>query len=201
MSTGETKVVIATGNRGKLRELAVLLGDLGMTLVAQSDLDIEPAKETGASFVENALQKARHASAASGLPAIADDSGIVVDALDGRPGIHSARYAGPGASDEDNVDRLLQELDGISDRRAHFHCAAVFVARADDPEPLIAEARWHGEITTGKKGDGGFGYDPVFYVPECGCNSAELPADRKNQLSHRGKAFRELASLLRQRTV
>jgi XTP/dITP diphosphohydrolase len=197
LSAPERRVVVATGNIGKLREIEALMTDTGMEFVAQSELGVSPADETGSTFVENALQKARHAAAVTGLPAIADDSGIVVDALGGRPGVHSARYAGACASDEDNVERLLEELDGIEDRAAHFHCAAVYVASADDPQPVIAEASWHGQITTERKGAGGFGYDPVFFVPECGCNSAELPADRKNALSHRGQAFRELAERLR----
>lgn len=196
MSDQSRKVVIATGNRGKLEELAALLGDLGLRFVAQGDLGVEAAEETGSTFVENALLKARHASAETGFPAIADDSGIVVDALGGRPGIHSARYAGVGASDEDNLDKLLAELGSAKNRHAHFHCAAVYVRSADDRSPLVAEASWHGVITTEKRGTGGFGYDPVFFLPECGCTSAELPPARKNELSHRGMAFRRLAALL-----
>ena len=197
----KSQVVIATGNMGKLHELNVLLDGLGFEFAPQSEFGISPADETGTTFVENALQKARHAAALSRRPAIADDSGIVVDALDGRPGIYSARYAGSGASDEDNVDKLLSELQGIENRSAYFHCAAVFIRSADDPEPLVAEASWHGRISESRSGKGGFGYDPVFFVPECGCTSAELSAERKNGLSHRGLAFKSLAALLESATL
>jgi len=190
------KVVIATGNPGKLVELDSLLEGLGMEFVAQSELGVDGAEETGTTFVENALIKARHAAACTGLPAIADDSGIVVDALDGRPGVYSARYAGVGASDADNLDKLLEELDGVADRAAHFQCAAVYVPPDESREPLVAEASWHGVITTERRGAGGFGYDPVFFLPEFGCTSAELPRERKNELSHRGQAFRALKLLL-----
>ena len=196
MPLSSGRVVIATGNQGKLREIAELLAHLDLDCVAQSELGVAPGPETGVTFVENALQKARHASSLTGLPAIADDSGIVVNALDGRPGIYSARYAGEGASDEANVDKLLEELSGIDDRTAHFHCAAVCIRHAEDPQPYIAEASWHGLITQERLGTGGFGYDPVFHVPDCGCTSAELSAERKNELSHRGMAFRRLAELL-----
>ena len=196
MNDRNGKVVIATGNPGKLVELQGLLGDLGMELVAQSEFGVESAEETGTTFAENALLKARHAAACTGLPAIADDSGIVVDALDGRPGVYSARYAGTNATDEENVDKLLAELAGISNRSAHFHCAAVYVPSDDASEPLVVEAGWHGIITGGRRGSGGFGYDPVFFLPEFGCTSAELSRERKNELSHRGQAFRELKRLL-----
>ncbi len=189
-------IVIASGNAGKLAELEALLGGLGVELVAQGTLGVEPAEETGATFVDNALEKARHASRATGLPAIADDSGLVVAALDGRPGIHSARYAGPDATDDDNVIKLLEELRGVDERAAYFHCAAVFVRDADDPAPLVAEASWHGSISKEAKGTAGFGYDPVFYDPELGVNSAEMSAAQKNARSHRGKAARCLAELL-----
>ncbi|MDX1481235.1 MAG: RdgB/HAM1 family non-canonical purine NTP pyrophosphatase [Woeseiaceae bacterium] len=197
MSAATQRIVIATGNAGKLREIAALLGSLDVSLVRQSELGVSPAAETADSFTGNALQKARHAAAATGLAAIADDSGLVVEALGGRPGIHSARYAGVGASDEENLDKLLRELQGIDDRSAYFHCAAVYLRNADDEDPVVVEASWPGEITTARRGSGGFGYDPVFFVPELGCTSAELSADRKNQLSHRGQAFRELAARLR----
>ncbi len=195
MGHADKRVVIATGNPGKLVELDSLLEGLGMEFVAQSELGVEGAEETGHTFVDNALLKARHAAAATGLPAIADDSGIVVDALDGRPGVYSARYAGVDASDADNVDKLLEELAGIDDRAAHFHCAAVFV-RPDSDDTVVAEASWHGVITTERRGSGGFGYDPVFFLPEYGCTSAELSRERKNELSHRGQAFRALRALL-----
>ena len=191
-------IVIATGNPGKLREIEVLLDELSVRLVAQSELGVQPGPETGDTFVANAIQKAGHAADATGFPVIADDSGIVVDSLDGRPGIFSARYAGPEASDEQNVDKLLRELEGIDDRAAHFHCAAVYLRRSDDPRPVIAEASWHGVISRERSGDGGFGYDPVFYLPDRGCTSAELPAAEKNALSHRGMAFRALRDQLRE---
>lgn len=191
------KVVIATGNPGKLVELDSLLEGLGMQLIAQSELGVEGAEETGTTFVANALLKARHAAKRTGLPTIADDSGIVVDALGGRPGVYSARYAGADASDADNVDKLLEELDGVDNRAAYFHCAAVYVdPAAENGEPSVAEASWHGIITTERQGTGGFGYDPVFFLPEYGCTSAELSRERKNELSHRGQAFRQLKVLL-----
>jgi len=196
MSGAPQRIVIATGNAGKLREIEVLLADLGVSVVAQSELGVEPGPETGDTFIANAIQKAEHAARETGLPAIADDSGLVVDALDGRPGIFSARYAGPDASDEDNVDKLLEALADAEQRAAHFHCAAVYLRCADDPDPVIAEASWHGSISNERRGDGGFGYDPVFYVPEAGCHSAELEAADKNARSHRGMAFRALKQKL-----
>ncbi|MDH4109461.1 MAG: RdgB/HAM1 family non-canonical purine NTP pyrophosphatase [Gammaproteobacteria bacterium] len=197
MPRSHTKIVIATGNRGKLREIASLLADLGVEVVAQADLGVAPPEETGTTFVENALQKARHAARATGLPAIADDSGLVVAALDGRPGVWSARYAGPAADDAANNAKLLRELEGVRDRSAHFHCAAVFVRDENDPEPVITEASWHGEIAAAEEGTGGFGYDPLFRVPGRGCTSAELTAEEKNALSHRGQAMRALHDRLR----
>ena len=190
------KIVIATGNAGKLREIQALLADLGISVVSQSSLGVRPPEETGLTFVDNALQKARHAARLTGLPAIADDSGLVVAALDGRPGIYSARYAGPNATDEENVDKLLRELDTVSDRDAYFHCAAVFVRDAEDTKPIIAEASWHGRISHERRGVGGFGYDPVFFDPAAGCNSAEMSDDDKNLRSHRGRAVRRLAEML-----
>lgn len=193
------KIVMASGNAGKLREIARILGELGITVVPQSELGISDAEETGSTFVENALLKARHAATASGLPAIADDSGLAVDALDGRPGVYSARYSGPEADPEKNIDRLLAELDGVPDeqRGATFHCAACYV-RPDQTEPLIAEGEWRGAILHERQGDGGFGYDPVFFDPELGHSAAELGAAEKNARSHRGLALQELARLLRE---
>lgn len=193
------KVVLATGNPGKVREIQRILGDLGVTVVPQSELGVSDAEETGTSFVENALIKARHASRMTGLPAIADDSGLVVDALDGRPGVYSARYSGADATDESNIDKLLRELQGVPDeqRTAAFHCCAVFVS-ADDATSLVAEGRWPGRILEQRRGTGGFGYDPVFFDPECGRTAAELGPDLKNALSHRGKALTALADMLRQ---
>jgi len=188
---------MASGNTGKLREIARILADLDIEVVPQSDFGISDADETGTTFVENALIKARHAVESTGLPAIADDSGIAVDALGGRPGVHSARYAGPEATDADNNARLLAELDGVpeAERGAAFHCVACFVA-PDRDEPIVAAGEWRGRILLEPRGEGGFGYDPLFLVPELGCSSAELSAAEKNRRSHRGKALRELARKL-----
>ena len=191
-------IVMASGNAGKIREIGELLADLDVEIVPQSKYGVVDADETGTTFEENAIIKARHAGAATGLPAIADDSGLSVDALDGRPGVYSARYAGPGASDDDNIDKLLTELDGVATRGAAFHCVACFVD-ADNGEPLLARGSWRGEILTARRGDGGFGYDPVFLVPELGKASAELSPDEKNARSHRGKALKILAAALRAR--
>jgi XTP/dITP diphosphohydrolase len=194
-------VVIATGNRGKLREIQSLLAPLGIEVCAQTDFGIDEALEDGDSFVANALIKARHAAQLTGLPAIADDSGLAVDVLCGAPGVYSARYAGPQASDDDNIDKLLRELQGRPDaeRGAGFHCAAVFVASADDESPLIEEGVWHGRIVEARRGAGGFGYDPVFFDPELALIAAELSAADKNARSHRGKAFRALCAELAER--
>ncbi len=188
------KIVMASGNAGKIREIARILSDLDVEIVPQSAFGVPDADETGTTFVENSVIKARHAAQLTGLPAIADDSGLSVDALDGRPGVWSARYAGAGATDDDNVDKLLDELDGVSDRGAAFHCVASFVMDADS-EPLIGEGEWRGSILAERRGTNGFGYDPVFLDPESGVASAELTPDDKNARSHRGKA---LAALVRQ---
>jgi XTP/dITP diphosphohydrolase len=191
---------MASGNRGKLREIARILADLSFTVVPQAEFGVADAEETGDTFVENALIKARHAAAATGLPAIADDSGLAVDALRGRPGVFSARYAGADASDDANIDKLLQELDEVADadRGATFHCVACYV-EPDAEEVIIAEGSWRGSIARERKGEGGFGYDPVFIDAETGIVSAELSADEKNNRSHRGKALVELARLLQSR--
>lgn len=191
-------VVVATGNRGKLQEIRRLLAGLDLALSPQSAFAIGSPEETGASFLENALIKARHASAVAGLPAIADDSGLAVAALQGRPGIHSARYAAPQATDAGNIEKLLRELEGLSgdERSASFHCVAVFVAAPDDPAPLVAEGVWPGRILESPRGRGGFGYDPVFYDPVMARSAAEMSATEKNGVSHRGRAFRRLAELL-----
>lgn len=188
---------MASGNRGKLREIARILADLDFTVVPQSDFNVSEAVESGDTFVANALIKAQHAAAATGLPAIADDSGLAVDALQGRPGVFSARYAGPAASDAANIDKLLLELEQVDDanRGATFHCAACFVT-PDSDDALIAEGSWRGSIARERIGDGGFGYDPVFIDAELGVTSAQLTAEEKNQRSHRGKALAELARLL-----
>jgi XTP/dITP diphosphohydrolase len=188
------RIVVATGNAGKLAELRDLLGADGLDLISQRDLGIGDVEETGASFVENALIKARHAARLSGLPALADDSGLLVDALGGAPGLHTARYAGPGASAADNIGKLLAALRGVPDaaRGARFHACVVLLRRADDPLPLIATGDWHGRILDAPRGAGGFGYDPVFFDPERGQAAAEMPEPLKNRISHRGRAIAAL---------
>jgi XTP/dITP diphosphohydrolase len=189
-------VVLASGNPGKAREITRLLEHLQITIVPQSDYGVVEAEETGTTFEENALIKARHAASATGLPAIADDSGLSVHALGGRPGVYSARYAGVGASDDDNIDKLLEELAGNDDRAAVFHCVACFVMPDDDEPPIIAYGSWHGDILAERRGSGGFGYDPVFLDRASGQASAELSAEEKNACSHRGQALRELANAI-----
>jgi XTP/dITP diphosphohydrolase len=191
-----TTVVLASNNPGKAREITRLLEHLQITIVPQADYGVVEAEETGTTFEENALIKARHAALATGLPAIADDSGLAVHALGGRPGVYSARYAGSDASDDANIDKLLEELANSDDRAAAFHCVACFVTPGSEAPPLIAYGSWHGEILRQRRGTGGFGYDPVFLDPESGRASAELTADEKNSRSHRGQALRELAELL-----
>lgn len=190
-------LVLASGNQGKLRELASMLEPLGWTVWPQSDWDMPEAVEDGLSFVENALIKARHAARLAGLPSLADDSGLVVDALGGAPGIYSARYAGDGG-DEANCDKLLHAMRDVPDaeRCAHFYCAMALVHHADDPAPLIAIGRWDGFITRQPSGSGGFGYDPLFAVPGENCTSAELAPDVKNSMSHRGRALRAMCGLM-----
>lgn len=192
------RAVVATGNEGKLREISEILGVLDCEYIPQGRLGIISAAETGATFAENAMIKARHAAAESGMPAIADDSGLVVDALQGRPGIHSARYAGSDATDDDNLDKLLAEMRDIpkARRSAHFHCSAVWVSPDGACEPIVAEAQWHGRILAERRGGGGFGYDPVFFDPTAGLSAAEMNPEQKNRRSHRGKAFRRLAEML-----
>ena len=193
------RVVLASANLGKLRELGVLLGEFDFELVPQSNFPIGVPDETGTSFEENALLKARYAAAGTGLAAIADDSGIAVDALQGAPGIFSARYAGGGARDEDNVNKLLWEMKGVPEgqRCARFECVVVFVRGPQDPSPLIGHGTWHGRVLFEPRGMNGFGYDPVFYVPEQGCACAELSPTTKNAISHRGQAIRQLLARLR----
>jgi XTP/dITP diphosphohydrolase len=195
------RLVVATGNAGKLAELRELLAGLPLELVAQSALGIGEIEETGVSFVENALLKARHASRASGLPALADDSGLLVDALDGAPGLHTARYAGPGASAADNIAKLLEALRGVPEERrgAHFHAVLVLLRHPEDPAPLVASGRWRGRILDAPRGAGGFGYDPVFLDPEHGLSAAEMPASLKNRISHRGRALAALKAELASR--
>ena len=192
------KIVMASGNAGKLREISRILVDFDITVISQADLAVSNAIENGDTFTANAIIKARHAAIATGLPAIADDSGLVVDALGGKPGVHSARYSGPGASDDSNIDKLLQELRDAddADRGAAFHCVACYVAQ-EDSEPLIAQGEWRGVILRERRGNGGFGYDPVFFDQEHGLSAAEMSSDEKNRRSHRGKA---LAGLIQQLT-
>ncbi len=198
LSTSQN-IVLASGNLGKIKEIQAILEHY--PIVAQSAFNITEAEETGSTFVENAIIKARHAAFHSKLPAIADDSGIVVDALKGAPGVISARYAGVGANDQDNVQKLLVALEGVPEdqRTARFICVMVFMEHADDPTPLIAQGVWEGLITTQAVGSQGFGYDPVFWVPSEQCTSAELPATVKNALSHRGQALRHLSNLIQAR--
>ncbi|HTM70310.1 MAG TPA: RdgB/HAM1 family non-canonical purine NTP pyrophosphatase [Luteimonas sp.] len=185
------EIVLASGNAGKLAELRGLLAGSGHVLRAQSEFGIADADETGLSFVENALLKARHASAATGLPALADDSGLCVDALGGAPGLYSARYGGVHGDDARNIARLLGELRDVVDeeRTARFHCALALLRSADDPRPLVAEGSWEGRILHAPRGAAGFGYDPVFLDPEHGCSAAELDPVVKNRISHRGRAL------------
>jgi XTP/dITP diphosphohydrolase len=187
------RLVIASANSGKLAELHRLLAPLGWDVVSQQALGVPPAAEPHATFLENALAKARHAAAATELPALADDSGICVAALGGAPGVLSARFAGEPADDGRNNAELLRRLDGVADRRAHYTCVLVAVRAADDPEPIVADARWFGEVLVAPRGRGGFGYDPLFLLPELGRTAAELSAEEKNRVSHRGQAMAELA--------
>jgi XTP/dITP diphosphohydrolase len=193
------RVVLATGNPGKLREMRAILAGHDLEIVAQTELGIEPPVEDGDSFAANALIKARHAAAAAGLPAIADDSGLEVDALGGRPGLRSARYAGPQSDDRANNERLLAELAGVpaEGRGARYRCAMTFVRHADDPAPIVAEAQWPGRIGFEARGAGGFGYDPYFVAAGDTRTVAEMPAEEKNRISHRGQALAALAARMR----
>ncbi len=192
-----SKIVIASGNPGKLREIARILAPLEIEAVPQSDFDVPDCPEPHVTFVENCLAKARHASKHSGLPALADDSGICVEALGGAPGVYSARYAGEPKSDARNNEKLIAELQGQANRRAHYTCVMVYVRHPEDPEPVIAEGRWYGEIIDAPRGTNGFGYDPYFLVPEFGKTGAELEEDVKNAVSHRGQALRDLVDKLK----
>ncbi len=192
-----SKLVIASGNAGKLREIARILAPLDIQAVPQSEFNVPDCPEPHVTFVENCLAKARHASLHSGLPALADDSGICVEALGGAPGVFSARYAGEPKSDQRNNEKLVAALQGMANRRAHYTCVMVFVRHPDDPEPVIAEGRWFGEIIDTPRGQNGFGYDPYFLVPEYGKTGAELDEDTKNAISHRGQALRDLVDKLK----
>jgi XTP/dITP diphosphohydrolase len=193
-------IVLASSNKGKVREINQVLAGLDMVVRPQGEFDVVDAEETGLTFVENAILKARNAAQHTGLPAIADDSGLEVDALAGAPGIYSARFAGEGASDQANLEKLLDALQDTPEenRSARFQCLMVYMRHADDPTPLICQGSWEGRILTAACGSNGFGYDPVFYVPTHNCSSAELPAETKNQLSHRGQALRKLVTALQQ---
>lgn len=186
-----SRIVLASGNAKKLKELSAVLADLGVDVAPQSQFGVSDAIEDGDTFVANALIKARHAARATGLPAVADDSGLCVDALDGAPGVYSARYAGDGADDAANNAKLLRALDGVTNRAAHYVCVIAYVRDADDDAPIVCEGRWHGEIGAAPVGDGGFGYDPLFIVPTHGCTAAQLDYAEKNRLSHRGQALAE----------
>jgi len=192
------RIVLASGNAGKLREFSAMMADLGLEFVRQSELGVPDAIEDGLTFVENSLIKARNAAKMTGLPAMADDSGIVVDALGGAPGLYSARYAGEHGGDAANNAKLLEALKDIPEeqRTARFYCCIVYLRHADDQLPIIAEASWEGRILHGLSGANGFGYDPLFFVPTHGCSSAELPPEEKNRISHRGQALRKLHALL-----
>jgi XTP/dITP diphosphohydrolase len=199
LKTHFEKVVLATGNQGKVKELGTMLADLGINIVAQSEFSVSDVAETGTTFVENAIIKARHAAKQTGLPAIADDSGLAVDALGGAPGVYSARYShdvvtGENVTDQSNIDKLLIELANVPEgqRQARFLCVLVFMRHADDPTPIICQGEWTGEITLEQHGENGFGYDPVFWVADKNCSSAQLSPEQKNVLSHRGQALKQL---------
>jgi XTP/dITP diphosphohydrolase len=197
-----TDIILASSNPGKVREINQLLEQLHFTVRPQSEFGVVDAEETGLTFVENAILKARNAAAHTGLAAIADDSGLEVDALNGAPGIYSARYAGPGATDQENLEKLLADLAAVPEagRTARFQCLLVYLRHASDPTPLICQGTWEGHILFEPRGSNGFGYDPVFYVPTHDCASAELSPEVKNAISHRGQALRKLAQAMQQRT-
>ncbi len=194
----DEKIVLASGNQGKVREINQLLAEQQIAVVSQGEFNTPEAEETGLTFVENAILKARNAALHCNLPAIADDSGIEVDALNGKPGIYSARFAGPECNDQNNNRRLLELLEGLpeAERTARFQCVLVYLRHAEDPTPIICQGTWEGIILPAPQGENGFGYDPLFWLPEQGCTSAELPSDVKNQLSHRGQALRQLLKTL-----
>jgi XTP/dITP diphosphohydrolase len=192
------KIVLATGNKGKVKELARMLSGLGIEVLPQSEFDVTEVAETGSTFVENAIIKARHAAKQTGLPAIADDSGLAVNALGGEPGVYSARYSGDQATDKSNITKLLSVMADVpkAKRQAKFLCVLVYMRHADDPTPIICQGEWCGEITTEQQGENGFGYDPIFWVKELNCSSAQLSPEQKNVLSHRGKALKLLLAQL-----
>ncbi|MFV0575235.1 MAG: XTP/dITP diphosphatase [Vibrio sp.] len=192
------KLILATGNQGKVKEMADLLAEFGFDVEAQSQYNVSEVAETGTTFIENAIIKARHAAKETGLPAIADDSGLEVDYLKGAPGIYSARYAGEDATDQQNLDKLLDAMKGVPEeqRTARFHCVLVLMKHENDPTPIVCHAKWEGRLLEAAEGTNGFGYDPIFWVPEDQCSSALLEPVRKKQLSHRGKALKKLFAAL-----
>ncbi len=198
-----SKIVLATGNQGKVREMAGIMSEFGFDVVAQSEFNVSEVAETGTTFIENAIIKARHAAKETGLPAIADDSGLEVDYLNGAPGIYSARYSGEDATDKQNIEKLLNAMQGVETekRTARFHCVLVLMRHENDPTPLVCHGKWEGQILTEEHGENGFGYDPVFFVPEDNCASAELDPSRKKQLSHRGKALASLFKALKEQAL
>lgn len=193
------RIVLATNNQGKVKELHDLLSNAGLEIISQKEFNVPDIDETGLSFIENAIIKARHTAQLTGLPAIADDSGLVVNALNGAPGIYSARYAGEHGNDKKNIQKLLHDLQNIADeqRTAYFYCALVLIRYATDPTPIICLGKWHGTLLHHEQGCGGFGYDPIFYLPELNCTAAELTREQKNQLSHRGQALKQLLAQLK----
>lgn len=193
------KIVLATNNQGKVNELQTLLADAGFNIVAQKEFNVPDVDETGLTFIENAILKARHTAKLTGLPAIADDSGLVVDALNGAPGIYSARYAGCHGNDKLNNQKLLSQLHNVpaEKRTAYFYCALVFMRHDNDPTPIICLGKWHGLILNQEQGDGGFGYDPLFYIPELDCTAAQLSKEHKSQISHRGQALKQLITKIK----
>lgn len=193
------QIVLATNNQGKVNELQTLLADAGFNIVAQKQFNVPDAEETGLTFVENAILKARHTAKLTGLPAIADDSGLVVQALNGAPGIYSARYAGEHGNDQSNNEKLLNALKNVppENRQAYFYCALVYLQHENDPTPIICLGKWDGIILNELKGEGGFGYDPLFYIPQLNCTAAELTKDHKSQISHRGLALKQLIAQIK----
>lgn len=193
------KIVLATNNQGKVNELQTLLADAGFNIVAQKEFNVPDVDETGLTFIENAILKARHTAKLTGLPAIADDSGLVVDALNGAPGIYSARYSGCHGNDKLNNQKLLSQLHNIpaEKRTAYFYCALVFMRHDNDPTPIICLGKWHGLILNQEQGEGGFGYDPLFYIPELDCTAAQLNKEHKSQISHRGQALKQLITKIK----
>jgi XTP/dITP diphosphohydrolase len=193
------QIVLATGNKGKVAEFSTLFDGFSIKVTPQSEFNVEEVPETGTTFVENAIIKARNAAKVTGLPAIADDSGLAVDVLGGAPGIYSARYAGDAADDSDNINKLLKALENETDnRKARFLCVLVFMQHELDPTPIICQGEWHGEISTKVSGNGGFGYDPIFWVPEQNCSAAELESNIKNRISHRGNALMQLMQRMKE---